>query len=374
MKRIKAVIIKEFFHILRDPKSLVIILILPILMVFVFGYALSFDQRGISTAIIDHSYSDLSQNLIKKFSRNNYYRIKKILPDDRFPTPTAKAESLLKSGEIKQYLIIPSDFSLHIKENFPSEVAVIIDGSDSNVANVIHQYNEMIFFSFQSEIQGQGNIFSIHTKMYFNPENKSSFYIVPGMVAVIMIMVSALLTSLSVSREKETGSIELLFISPLKSREIIVGKTLPYVLVALLEGTLIMLFAKFWFQIPIRGNLLILLAFGLLYIIAGLSLGIMISTIASSQKVAMIATLLATLLPSILLSGFIFPLDSLSPILRAFSYAVPATYFLKIIRGVILKDALFQHVSLEGFVLLGFSFFLLNMASLRFSRQRKAGR
>ena len=227
MKRIKAVIIKELFHILRDPKSLVIVLILPILMVFVFGYALSFDQSGISTAIIDYSYSDLSQNLIKKFSRSNYYRIKKILLDDRFSTPTAKAESMLRSGEIKQYLIIPSDFSLHIKNNFPSEVAVIIDGSDSNVANVIHQYNEMIFFSFQSEIQGQGNILSIHTKMYFNPENKSSFYIVPGMVAVIMIMVSALLTSLSVSREKETGSIELLFISPLKSREIIVGKTLP---------------------------------------------------------------------------------------------------------------------------------------------------
>ncbi len=372
MKRIKAIIIKEFFHILRDPKSLTIVFAMPVIMIFIYGYAISFDINRVNTAILDYSHSELSKQLVKKFFNNKYYFLNPLLINSEKTGAIEQAEEMLKSGSIKQYIIIPQDFSRGFKENSSSKIGVIIDGSDSNIANIVHQYNERILFDFISERQDLKDILKINTKIYFNPENKSSYFIVPGLVAVIMMMISAMLTSLSVSREKETGSIELLFISPLKSREIILGKTIPYIFVALIDGIIIMLFARFWFGVPLKGNMLILLLFALLYIISGLSLGITISTVAVSQKVAMLATLLVTLLPSILLSGFIFPLDSLSPILRAFSYIVPATYFLEIIRGLVLKGAALEHFIREGLILLGFSVLLINIASVKFNTLRKA--
>ena len=374
MKRIKAIIIKEFFHILRDPKSLTIVFAMPVIMIFLYGYAISFDINRVDTAILDYSHSELSKELVKKFFNNKYYFLNPLLLNSEKTGGIEQAEEMLKSGSIKQYIIIPQDFSGGFKENSGSKIGVVIDGSDSNIANIIHQYNERILFDFISEKQDLKDTLKINTKIYFNPENKSSYFIIPGLVAVIMMMISAMLTSLSVSREKETGSIELLFISPLKSREIILGKTIPYIFVALIDGIVIMLFARFWFGVPLKGNMLMLLLFALLYIISGLSLGITISTVAVSQKVAMLATLLVTLLPSILLSGFIFPLDSLSPVLRAFSYIVPATYFLKIIRGLVLKGAALEHFIREGLILLGFSVMLINIASIKFNKLRKAGR
>ena len=249
------------------------------------------------------------------------------------------AEGMLRAGSIKAILVVPPDFAQRATSGRTAPLGLIIDGSDSNVANLVYQYCEKVVQQFRLDESGMNDLIRITTQTFFNPEVSSSFFFIPGLIAILLLMISALLTSISIARERETGSLDLLFISPLHSSDIILGKTLPYMLVSAIAGLTIFLFARFWFGIPFRGSLTVLLLFSLLYLLCGLSFGILISTIAPDQRIAMIASLMITMLPSIMLSGFIFPIDSLPPVLRAAAYLVPATYFLRIIRGVVLKGA-----------------------------------
>lgn len=370
MNRIRAVMIKEFWHILRDPKSLTIVFLMPVLMIFIYGYAISFDLKRIDAGVIDLSQSDWSKKLIQMFAHNHYYQLQdltKIPGED----PIKQGEKRLRSGALQEYIILPADFASKIENHLPAEIGWVIDGSDSNVANIINQYNEQVVTGFINQIRNINQIIKINTKVYFNPEVKSSFFFIPGLVAILLIMISALLTSLSIAREKESGSIHLLFISPLRSYEIILGKTVPYILVALIEEVIILLFARFWFQVPIRGNLWELLVFSLVYIITGLAFGILISTLAPDQRLAMLGALLSTMLPSIMLSGFIFPIESLPAPLQFFSRLVPATYFLRIIRGMVLKGSDLNFFLTEGVTLILFAIVLLRIATIKFNRLRR---
>jgi len=373
MGRIKAIVIKEFFHILRDPRSLTLVFIIPLVMIFILGYSISYDLNRVEVAVIDLSQSRLSRRLVQAFAASPVFVVR---GGAGRGLSLAAAEDLLRRGKIREIIVIPQDFSRRLQAGRRGDIGRIIDGSDVNVANLVYQYGERILLDFNAALLGAGvpagSLLRIGTKVYFNPEARSQFFFIPGLVAVILLMISAMLTSLSIARERESGSIALLFISPLRSGEIIVGKTVPYIIVALLDGAFILLFARFWFGIPLRGSLLVLLLFALLYIVTGLSLGILISTTAPTQRTAMLATLLITMLPSFLLSGFIFPLDSLGWALRAISYFIPATYFLRIIRGVVLKGAELRHFMLEGGMLIALCAVLLVAATLRFNRQRKA--
>jgi ABC-2 type transport system permease protein len=372
MSRIKAIIVKEFFHILRDPRSLTMVFITPLVMIFILGYSVSYDLDRIDTAVIDLAQSRLSRQLVQAFAANRVFAVRSRGRAANRALSLDEAEDMLRRQEIKEIIVIPADLSRRLAAEGHCEVGLVIDGGDTNIANLVYQYSERIILDFNAALLGSGRLLKLDTKIYFNPEARSQFFFIPGLVAVILLMISAMLTSLSISRERETGSLSLLFISPLRSREIIVGKTIPYILVALLDGSVILLFARFWFGIPLRGSLLVLLLFALLYIVSGLALGILISTLAPTQRVAMLATLLSTMLPSFLLSGFIFPLDSLAPVLRAISYVIPATYFLRIIRGVVLKGAELKHFFFEGGMLIALSMVLLAAATRKFNRQRKA--
>jgi ABC-2 type transport system permease protein len=373
MRRIKAVMVKEFVHILRDPRSLSIVFVMPIFMVFIYGYAISFDLETVEVGVIDLAKTELSGRLVKALANNTYYKVHD-LRGGGGRTPVEEGEQALRDGRLREYIVIPPDFSQNLRQGRPAEVGTVIDGSDSNIASRLYQYNELILQDFTFGLAGRPNLIRVSTKIYFNPESKSAFFFVPGLVAILILMIASMLTSTSISKERERGSIDLLFISPLRSREIILGKTLPYVLVAFLTGSLILAFSRFWFGVPMRGNLLVLAVLALLYVLTGLSFGILISTIAPTQRVSMIAALLTTLMPSVLLSGFIFPLESLSPVLRLVTRVIPATYFLRVIRGVVLKGAGVGTFIGDGLFLLAFSLVFLSLASVRFARLRRSVR
>jgi ABC-2 type transport system permease protein len=372
MNRIKAIIVKEFFHILRDPRSLIIVFITPVIMIFILGYSFSFDLNRIDAAVVDFSRSDFSRQLVKSFANNRIFVLHFPGEGTSGGNQLRAAEEMLRREKIKEIIVIPVDFSRSLTVHGQSDFGIIIDASNANTANLVFQYNEMIVLEFMAEMKKVGQLFKLNTKIFFNPEAKSSFFFIPGQIAAILLMISAMLTSVSIAKERETGSIALLFISPLKSHEIIIGKTIPYIMVALLDGVLTLMFVRFWFGIPIRGSLLVLLLFAFLYIIAGLSLGILISTSAPTQKAAMLLAQIFTMLPSYLLSGFIFPIDSLNPVIQVISYFIPATYFLRVSRGVILKGSNLEHFLFEGMMLILIGTILLLAASLKFSRQRRA--
>ena len=372
MARIKAIVIKEFYHILRDPRSLTIVFVTPIVMIFILGYSFSYDLNRIDVAVVDFSQSVFSRQLVNRFANNRIFVLHNPEGGTSGKHQLQAAEEMLRQEKIKEIIVIPVDFSRSLTVHGQSDFGIIIDGSNANTANLVYQYNEMIVLEFIAAMKKVGQLLKLHTKIYFNPEAKSQVFFIPGQIAAILLMISAMLTSISIAKERETGSIALLFISPLKSYEIIIGKTTPYIVVALLDGVLTLLFSRFWFGIPVRGSLLVLLFFSILYIIAGLSIGILISTTAPTQKAAMLAAQILTMLPSYLLSGFIFPIDSLNPVLRGISQVIPATYFLRIIRGVILKGSELKHFLYEGLMLILLSFVLLLLASIKFARQRKA--
>jgi len=338
--RFSAIFRKEFRHIVRDPRSLMIVILMPILMIFIYGHAIKFDIKNITLGINDQNKTSASRELIEKFERSGYFII------SAHPKNSDEVEQLFQKRKIKAAITIPYDFSETIKNEFRSKVQVLIDGSDSNTATVIMNYISIIMAHLSEEINYQfiRSPISVEPRVWYNPDLESVNFIIPGLVAIILMMICALMTSITIAREKETGTLEQILVSPIRSFEIIFGKVLPYVLIAFIDGALIVLAAKILFGIPIAGSLIQLTILSIIYLYASLSIGVFISTRVKTQQVAMMGALLATILPSLILSGFIFPIRSMPLLLRIISNIVPAKYYLDIIRGIILKGIGFTYL------------------------------
>ncbi len=332
MLGILPVIRKEFIHIWRDPRTLAIIILMPILQLFIFGYAIDMDVRDIKIGIMDQSRTPASRELIQKFTGSGYFE-ETVAIQKR-----AEIEDLFRSRKIKAALIIPVDYAKSIKREGVTSVQVLIDGSDSNTGSIVLNTTRQLLAGASFEISNINRLpMQITSTIWYNPEQESNHFVVPGLVAVLLMMICALLTSITITREKETGTMEQLLVAPLKPYQIIVGKVLPYVVLASVAATIILLIGRFWFKVPFTGSVLLLATLSIIYLVTALAFGILISTIARTQQTAMMMALMATMLPSVILSGFVFPVASMPLFLQGIAKIIPATHFLFIIRGILLK-------------------------------------
>ncbi|MEW5993730.1 MAG: ABC transporter permease [Candidatus Zixiibacteriota bacterium] len=364
LQRIKFIAQKEFYHVLRDARSLTIVLVMPVMMTFLYGYAINMDVENIVLAMKDFDDSAESRNLTQRIYSSTYFS----KPDEavEFRDP----EGLLRSGDAQAVLVIRPGFAeaLHRRESFV--LGLIVDGSDNNVAAAIQNYANQLVYRYLMDRLGPDVTLprvGLSPCLLYNPDLQSSHFFVPGLVAIILLMISALLTSVTIAREKETGTMEQLLTAPVKPIEILLGKILPYVVIALLDAILVLIFARIVFGVPFVGSRLLLLGFGLIYISASLSIGILISSLVKTQQVAMMMAAVSTLLPSVMLSGFIFAVKNMPVVLQALSYIIPARYFVTIIRGIMLKGAGLEVLAGQGLSLVILMSIMVLVASRKFS-------
>lgn len=348
MQTFKGFVIKEFRHILRDRRTLLILFGLPIAMLMIFGYVVRNEINEAKVAILDHSNDAVTRTLIQKIDASSALSVARYLQN------TKQIDAALKGGDIKEVIIFEKHFKRKLQRTGTASVQLIIDASEPNVAGLVQQYTRAIIGSWQPEgqlIKNAGIGIQPNIQMLFNPQLKSVYFFVPGLIAVILMIVSAIMTSVSIAREKETGTMEVLLVSPLKPYHIIVGKVLPYLVLSIINIITVLVLAVTVFGVPFRGPLLFFMIVSVLFIFSALALGVFISTQTEDQRTAMMASLMGTLLPTLLLSGFVFPIASMPQILQWISNLVPAKWYLNVVRGVMLMGTGLSYLWLSVLIL-----------------------
>jgi len=360
-RRTLAIMRKEFVHIVRDWRSLLIVILMPILMILLYGHAITLDMKNIRFAVIDHANTQESREIIRAFSDNEFF----IAHEHNIRNQDI--EDLMLSRAVQMVLIIPSDLSHDVNTRRSATVQVLIDASDSNVGTFIGTYSEQVLALAAQRLYGEATpLFHLSPRIFYNPDMKSTNFFVPGLAAVILMLIGALLTSIAITREKETGTLEQILVSPVRPIEILVGKVAPYMLIGLIDAALILLSSYVLFDVPVKGSIVLLGLLSLSYIFVALSMGLLISTVAPTQQIAMFMTLMATILPTIMLSGFLFPIPSMPLLLQWLTNVIPATYYLVIIRGIMLKGVGLAELATQALVLSTIGIVLIIAATRRF--------
>jgi ABC-2 type transport system permease protein len=372
LKRFKAIIKKEFIQVKRDRLSLAIPIMMPIVMMLLFGYAVNTDVKNISTAVFDQSKTEDSSKFIEAFSNSKYFIINENVDNEE------QLADLVASGKVKAGLIIPTNYSEHIKNNTSAQIQLVIDGTDPTTARTALSSGLLITRTFSQKYTAQKLIqyglsaeklpgISLKTNVWYNPDLENTRFTIPGLVGLILQNITIMLTAFALVREKEKSTIEQLIVTPIKPSELILGKLIPYIAIGY-AGFLFALALCVWvFKVNVAGSLWLLLLLGFLFVYCSLSIGMLISTFAKNQTQAMLA-MVFVLLPSILLSGFIFPRAAMPKAIELIGYFIPLTYFLDIIRGVMLKGIGLKYLWQDTLALLLFTVVIIVIATKRFRK------
>ena len=363
--RIKAIAKKELIQIWRDPLSLAMAFMMPVMLLFLFGYAITLDVNNLKTVVYDLDKSSLSRELVNSFRASGYFTVVGSIHEQK------EIDSYLDSGKAFVAISIPDKFSEKIKTGKETTIQIIVDGSDSNTATIALGYISAITEKFSRRIN-QGHITPLidpKVRVWYNPELKSRNFIIPGLIAVIMGVITALLTSLTIAREWERGTMEQLISTPVKVSELILGKLVPYFFIGFIDVLFSVLLAVFLFKVPLLGSPILLMLLSSIFLFGGLSLGILISIAAKSQLVASQIALIATFLPAFLLSGLMFSISNMPRPLQIFTHIIPARYFVTILKGIFLKGSTLKFLLFETMLLSIFGVFVFVAANKKFKKR-----
>ena len=370
MHRTLAVMRKEFIHIFRDSRTLAVMFLIPIIQLVLLGYAATTDVDHISTVVFDQDRTAQSRELIDTYGTSGYFDVNYYVASEE------ALARLIDGGKARAGLLIPAGYSKHLAREGTAQVSVVIDGSDPGIANAALSAATAVGQAKSAEIvqrilgvdpEAQPGL-EVRPRVWYNPELSSANFMIPGLIGTIMQFLTTFLTSMAIVRERERGTIEQLIVTPLKSYELIIGKLVPYVFIAFLDTLEVLAIGSLWFGVPIRGSILLLLALSVLALMTSLGLGLFISTVSNTQQEAMLLSYFI-MLPSIFLSGFMFPIAAMPRVLQYFSYAVPLTYFLVIVRGVILKGIGLELLTEQVMAMAIFGVVILTLAAARFRKR-----
>lgn len=364
MNAFRGFVVKEMYHILRDRRTLVILFGMPVIQLILFGFAIRNEVDDVRVLLVDPSNDAVTEAIEAEVLASPYFEAV------GHQTRDAAVEGLFRKGEVREVLVFEPDFSHRLAHDGVARVQVLTDASNPNMASTILAYTTAILGDFQRRLapEAAGGVRILpEVRMRYNPALRSVYLFVPGLIALILMLVCALMTSITITREKETGTMEVLLVSPLRPAQIIVGKVLPYLGISLVIVGVVLTLARTVFGVPVRGSLPVLLLECLLFIACALSLGILISTRSRTQQAAMMVSLAGLLLPTVILSGFIFPVASMPVPLQYVSHLVPAKWFLIIVRGLMIKGVAFADIWRETLILAGMTLFFLTLSVKNFS-------
>ena len=363
MKRFFSLVKKEFYHIWRDTRSLFVLLGMPIAQILIFGFALTNEVKDSRIAILDNSHDADTEGIIHKLEASRYFDI------DRNLYALSDIEAAFKSGKIKLAVIFPPNFRDNLVHQGTAQVQLIADASDPNGATTVTNYASAIINDYTMQINQMVKLpisIDVQMRMMYNPQLKGAYNFVPGVMAMILMLISAMMTAVAIVKERELGTMEVLLVSPMRPILVVFSKMIPYLLLSIINFITIVLISYFILELPIRGSLILLSGVSILYIICSLALGLLISTVADSQRTALMISLMGLMMPTILFSGFMFPLESLPKPMQVISNIMPAKWYFIMVKNVMIKGLTITSIWKEVLVLCGMTVFFIGVSLKKF--------